>query len=59
MVLYKSPHSGNRHFRNYVSTDIHNMNDDDIIGVLSNDELNRVEGLYQNGLNGFVKDIGF
>lgn len=41
--LKKSVYSRGVHTRNYVSSDFHNMSDDDILGVITRDQLNSIQ----------------
>lgn len=41
--LWKDQLSRGRHMRNYVSSDFHNMSDDDILGVISKEQLDDIQ----------------
>jgi len=39
----KDPYMRNRHFKNYAATDFHNMQDGDVLGVITRDQLNNIQ----------------
>lgn len=41
--LYKDIYLRGRHTKNYVNTDLHNMRDEDILGVMSQEEINQLQ----------------
>lgn len=57
--LYKSSLSRGRHSRNFVSYDFHNMPDEDVVCVITRDQLIDIERKPDYTLRNFARDRGY